>query len=93
MTHDDIARAYSIDRSAAEMVEEYLKESNNTDPDWIPFIVSTILQSRKRYRCLYFHDLDIAVAKDSFYLFPEDMRNEYGDKYVLGLIEILKLDD
>lgn len=93
MRFDEIMRMYRVKRDVAELVEEYLKERDRADEQFILFDVAAIQTARLNYKRSYGKELTVDTAKQTFELLPSQLREHYGDKFLLGLLEILSLDE
>lgn len=86
----DLKAKNNTTRNNAELVEEYLKETGESH-DLSIFSISYINRCGEAYKRLYNKEFTLKEAQDVYKYVPAKIREQYGDNYLLGLIEFLKL--
>lgn len=89
MRRDSKARD-NMTRNSAELVEEYLKETRESS-DFAIFSEAYINRCSEAYRRLYNKEFSLKEAQDVYKFVPASIREQFGENYLLGLIEFLKL--
>lgn len=85
----EILNRYNLSAENAAMVAEFMKETDAGEYMFVPVAINTILTMSRKHRQALGEEPTLENIKQLYDELPASCKEEYGDNYLLGYINIL----
>ena len=85
----EILNRYNLSAENAAMVAELMKETNAGEGMFVPVAINTILTMSRKHRQALGEEPTLENIKQLYDKLPTSCKEDYGDNYLLGYINIL----
>ena len=85
----EILNRYNLSTEKAAMVAELIKESNTRECMFVPVAINTVLTLSRKHRQASGEEPTLEDIKQLYDKLPNSCKEDYGDNYLLGYINIL----